>query len=190
MSVKKENIDRFFDYDVLLDSRTILIADSSDDGVDNAMANRFLKAMVILEQSNKNPIRVILKSLGGCIYNGAAMFDSIKNSPCHVTIEVYGCAMSMGAVILQAADERIMQPSALLMLHDGTFGMTDAPRTFENWAAVSKKQRQQMYKIFADRSGRTIRFWEKACANDFILDAGEALKYGLIDKIATPSVAA
>lgn len=190
MAVKKENIDRLFDYDVLLDSRTIFIADSSDDGVDNAMANRFLKAMVILEQTNKNPIRVILKSLGGCIYNGAAIYDSIQLSPCHVTIEVYGAAMSMGAQILQSADERVMMPSALLMLHDGTFSMEDAPRTFENWATVSKKLRQQMYQIFAERSGKTVKFWEKMCANDFILDASEALKHGLIDRIAVAPVEA
>jgi len=186
MAVKKENIDRFFDYDVMLDSRIVMIADSSDEGVDNLMANRFIKAITILEQSNTNPIRVILKSLGGCIYNGAAMYDAISNSPCHVSMEVYGAAMSMGAELLQSADERIMQPSALLMLHDGTFGADGAPRTFENWAAVSKKLRQRMYAIFAKRSGKTVKFWEKMCASDFILDAEGALKHGLIDRIAQP----
>lgn len=188
--LKRENIDRFFDYDVLLDSRTIMVADSSEDGVDNVMANRFLKAMIVLEQSsNKTPIRVVLKSLGGCIHNGAAMFDAIAQSPCHVVIEVYGAAMSMGAILLQAADERVMQPNALLMLHDGTFSVEDAPRTFENWATISKKLREQMYKLFADKSGKTVKFWEKMCANDFILDAPQALKHGLIDRIATRPLA-
>jgi len=188
--IKRENIEHFFNHDVLFDTRTILIADSNDDGVDNSMANRFLKAMILLEHSSHSPIHVLLKSQGGCIYNGAAMYDRILTSPCHVTIYVYGAAMSMGAELLQSADERVMQPSALLMLHDGVFGMEDAPRTFENWAAVSKKLRQRMYRIFAERSGKTARFWERMCASDFILDAPEALKHGLIDRIAGPPATA
>jgi ATP-dependent Clp protease protease subunit len=183
----QHNIENFFDYDVLLDTRTILICDSSDDGVDNSMANRFVKAMAILEHESSDPIRVLLKSQGGCIFNGAAMYDSIAMSPCYITTEVYGCAMSMGSILLQAADKRVMMPSSLLMMHDGTFSMDAETRSFENWAVLAKKLRRQMYEIFAERTGKTIRYWEKMCQSDYILDAKEALKLGLIDQIANPN---
>ena len=184
MAVKRESIDRLFDYDVLIESRLIVLADAGEDGVDDAMANKFLKAMCLLENANTNPIRIILKSIGGDIFNGMAIFDSIQQSKCHMLMEVYGAAMSMGGVILQAADERVMQPHALLMLHDGTFGVDDTTRTFENWAVVAKALRRQMYEILAQRTGRTIRHWEKMCQSDYILTAKEALAAGLIDRIA------
>ena len=184
MTVRRDNIDHFFQYDYLLDKRVILVADSSEDGVDDMMANRFLKAMTILENANKDPITIMLKSQGGCIFNGAAIYDMIALSPCHSTVIVYGAAMSMGAIILQAADERVMMPSSLFMMHDGTFSSEDSTRTFENWATVARKLRQDMYRIFASKTGKTIRYWERKCQSDYILTPVEALKEGLIDRIA------
>lgn len=187
MTVRRDSIDHFFHHDYLLDKRVILVADSNEDGVDDQMANRFLKAITILEHANHDPITIMLKSQGGCIFNGAAIYDAIALSPCHVTIKVYGCAMSMGSTILQAGDERIMTPSSVLMMHDGTFGHEDTPLSFENWAVACKKLRQEMYKIFASRTGKTVRYWEKKCQSDYILTPAEALKEGLIDRIAEPT---
>jgi ATP-dependent protease ClpP protease subunit len=71
-------------------------------------------------------------------------------------------------------------------MHDGTFSMDAETRSFENWAVLAKKLRRQMYEIFAERTGKTVRYWEKMCQSDYILDAKEALKLGLIDEIADP----
>lgn len=78
------------------------------------MANNFLKAMQVLE--GESPVKIILKSLGGCIFNRMAIFDAIHRSPCHLTATLFGAAMSIGAVIL--ANGRQARDAATRALDD------------------------------------------------------------------------
>jgi len=184
MRIAKESIDRFFDYDLHIETRTIYLGDPSEDGVDHLMSGHLIKAVHLFHTTSDAPIKIILNSFGGCVFNGLAIYDAIRHSPCHVTIEVLGSAMSMGAVILQAADDRAIHEHATLMLHDGyDTRINDIPKTFENWAAFGKKSRQDMYRILADRTHKTTRYWEKKCQSDYILTAKEALAEGLVDRI-------
>jgi len=113
-----------------------------------------------------------------------AIYDAIKACPCHVTIEVMGQAMSMGSIILQAADERILHPNSCVMVHDGYDSMHSThPKIFEAWAKQSEKLRKKMYEIYAERSGKDSKYWEKKCAFDFILDAKQAVSEGLADSV-------
>lgn len=183
-AIVRESIDRFFDYDLHVETRTIYLGDStSDEEVGPVLAERVIKALHVLSLKPEEPIKIIMNSLGGCWYNGMAIFDAIRACPCRVTIEVLGSAMSMASVILQAADVRIIHPNATIMVHDGTDAYDGPSRNVERWGDQSKKLRQQMYEIYAKRSGRPVSFWEKKCAHDSILNAQEALEYGLVDKI-------
>jgi ATP-dependent Clp protease, protease subunit len=186
MRLVRESVDRFFDYGLHLETRTIYMGDGSGDAVDEHMAEKVIKAIHLLTSADpEKPIRVILNSFGGCWYNGMAIYDAIRSCPCHVSIEVLGSAMSMGSIILQAADERIIYPNATLMIHDGyeTIGEVP-PKTFEAWAQQSKLTREQMYGIYAERSGKPAKYWEKRCSHDYILSAEQAVSEGLADKIA------
>jgi ATP-dependent Clp protease protease subunit len=89
----------------------------------------------------------------------------------------------MGAVILQAADERIMHSNSIMMLHDGSTALEGSARDVENWSEYLKRQRQLSYKILASRTKHTAKYWERKCATDYILTAEKALAEGLIDKI-------
>lgn len=183
MSVKEGN-ELFFEYDVHIETRTIYMGDSSDEKtVGPEMASKFVKAMHLLHEAGSGPIKILMNTIGGCVYSGFAIYDSIKTSPCEVTIEVIGSAMSMGAFILQAADIRVIYPNAVIMLHDGNESIDAGVRSFENWATFAHLSRKQSYNILAERTGKTARYWEKKCADDYILNADQALKEGLVDRI-------
>jgi ATP-dependent Clp protease protease subunit len=131
----------------------------------------------------EKPITVYINSFGGCWFNGFAVYDIIKACPATVTAYVVGSAMSMGSLILQAADHRVIYPNATVMVHDGSWNVEDTVQSFHNWAEFSKKAQQQMYGIYAGRSGRPPSFWKKKCAADLILSAKEAKELGLVDEI-------
>lgn len=185
MKLHKESIDRFFDYDLHTETRTIYVGDS-DEGVDSLMAERLIKALhLFLAADPEKEIRIILNSAGGYWTHGMAIYDAIMACTAHVTIEVYGNCMSMGSVILQAADERIIHPNTTFMIHDGYEGMSEVtPRTFEAWGKQSKLTRKRMYEIYSERSGKSVLYWEKKCSADFIMTAEEAVALGLADKVA------
>jgi ATP-dependent Clp protease, protease subunit len=189
--IVRESIDRFFDYDVHVETRTIYMGsivsnETYESGTDAILAERMIKALTLLGTTPDKPIRILMNNLGGYWFHGMAIYDAIKACPAHVTIEVFGQAMSMGSIILQAADDRILHPNAWVMVHDGTDGFAGTPKSFEAWAVHSKKIRKKMYEIYAERSGKPASYWEKKCANDYILSAVEAVEEGLADSVSIP----
>jgi ATP-dependent protease ClpP protease subunit len=104
------------------------------------MAMRFLKNLRLLEDVSSEQITVILNTAGGDVYQGLAIYDAIKLSPCPIVIEVHGLAMSMGAIILQAADSRRLMPSAAVMFHCGhDSGPMSNPYELANYVLFGKK---------------------------------------------------
>ncbi len=184
MKYIKEGIDRFLDSDLHVETRTLYIGDS-EEGVDYTTAKNVIKALHILQTMGpEKEINIILNSFGGCWYHGIAVYDAMMGCSCHITATVFGAAMSMGSIILQAADVRVIHPNATVMIHDGYETQVDnTPQTFQNWADYSKITRKRMYDIYAKRSGHPPSYWKRKCAADLILTAEQSVEVGLVDRI-------
>ncbi len=184
-------LEDFFERGVDIESRILYIGtahfseDGDDLGVDARMAEYAIKGLHILNESGKDPIRVFINTPGGNISDGWAIYDAIMASSSPVAIEVYGEASSMGSIILQAGDLRLMHPKAIVMVHDGYNQNTERmpTRSHESWGDWSKRERKRMYELFSKRSGRSISYWERRCAHDSVIDAHETVKVGLADKV-------
>ena len=183
--MSKESIERFFDNHIHVETRTIFLGDGDEGEIDAVVSEGIIKAFHILTNTYQDrPINLFINSFGGCWFNGMAVYDVIKACPCVVNAYVVGAAMSMGSIILQAADMRYIYPNATIMVHDGyETHVNELPQNFMNWAEYSKKTRASMYKIYAQRSGRPTSFWRKKCTADLILTAQEAKEMGLVDAI-------
>jgi len=150
-------IDNWFDLNVDEETRTIYMGsvgkdyDERETGVDNFMAEFFIKGMHILNSVSADPITIIMNNPGGDWYHGMAIFDSIKTSQSHCTIVVHGYAMSMGSIILQAADSRIMMPNSRFMIHYGTDGTYNHAKISEKWADEGKRICWEMENIYIQR---------------------------------------
>ena len=190
----RDDLEKFHDYEIFVPTRTIYLGSQKTDddcsggesGTDALMAEKFIKNMHFLEQVSGEPITVVMNNLGGLWWHGMAIYDTIKNSRCHVILQARGCAMSMGSIIMQAADERVLTPETTVMVHDGYEGFFGTPKSFEAWARESQRCRKRMYEIYAERSGRPVSFWEKKCGSDFILTAAQAVEMGLADRVEGP----
>lgn len=183
-SLYRDSIDRFFDNDLHLETRTIFISDQPDgEGVDTQMAEKIIKSLHLLSSQNLNPIKIILNSKGGSWYDGMACYDAIASCPCPVEIEAIGACMSMATIILQAGDKRTVYPNTTFMIHDGSDSFQGDAKDFESWGEESKRVRQKMYEIYAKASNKPANFWKKKCTTDFILTAEEAVELGLADNI-------
>ncbi len=145
MARTSKELDKWFDNNVDIDNRTIYIGsthkeDGEESGVDNFMAESVIKGMHVLERKNTDQITLLMNNPGGDWFHGMAIYDAIKTSNCYCVIKVYGHAMSMGSVILQAADHRIMTPNSKLMIHYGTNGSGGShTKIFEKWSDEGKR---------------------------------------------------
>lgn len=192
--INKESIDRFYDYDIHIETRTIYMGSTESDmeqgesGVEAIMAERVIKALHLLDQKDE-PITIVMNSPGGDFYHGMAIYDAIKNCQSHITIKVFGMAMSMGALILQAADERIMSPNARFMMHYGYMGMdSNHSKIFKKWADENEKCDKDFERIFLDKIREvnptfTLKELQELLDHDTIYNAQETVAMGLADKI-------
>lgn len=193
----RDDVDKFFDYEIYIPTRTIYMGSVDNDqevgesGTDGAMAERVIKALHILDSSapaGDKPITIIMNNPGGDAYHGLAIYDAIKACKNHVTIVVYGHAMSMGSIILQAADKRVMAPNSRMMIHYGTWGTHDHPKIVYSWAEEGKKfdaWMEQLYlgKIREKHPNFTLKKIQEMCNFDTFINPEEAVALGLADEI-------
>ncbi len=159
-----------------------------ESGTDGMMAERMIKNLTILEGMNSEPITILMNNIGGDEYHGFAIYDAIRACKSPVTIVAMGHAMSMGSIILQAADERVMAPTASQMIHYGTWGIHDHAKTTQQWAKEGQridKWMEQMYltKIREKHPDFKLKALEKMLNFDTFLTAQESIDLGLADKI-------
>jgi ATP-dependent protease ClpP protease subunit len=160
---KKDDVDQFMDNHIYLPTRTIYMGSmsSSDEegesGTDFRMAETVVKALHILDNQDATsikgdkPINIIMNNIGGDIYHGMSIYDAIANCKNHVTVRVYGHSMSMGSIILQSADQRIMTKHSRIMIHYGSFGIHDHTKTMYKWASETKKFDNIMEDIYLNK---------------------------------------
>lgn len=192
MRRQRDDINRFFEYDVDINTRTVYLGSYGGEGdaeVDSRMAERAIKALHLLDSQNRKAITIILNSTGGDVYHGMSVYDAIKACKSKVTIKVMGQAMSMGAVILQAGHKRLIAPNARVMIHYGSMGLEpNHSKIFKKWADECARLDVEMENLLLERIKQTNpRFTRKKlqelCNFDTIMTASEAVQLGLADGI-------
>lgn len=95
--------------------------------------------------------------------------------------------MSMGSLIAQVADRRTMEPQAWFMIHEIACRMPYSKTSLiKDEAEAMERLEQQMFRLYADRTGKPVEYWRKKMhRRDWYLTAEEALAEGLIDEILT-----
>lgn len=169
-------------------------------GVEFRMANRFIKNLDIL--NNIDPQRAILismKTCGGDVPEGMAIYDAITSVSNPVTIVNYTHARSMSSLILQAANKRIMMQNSYFMFHEGTQEVGGTVKQVKSHAEFFAKHFDvTMYSIYADRMKHTsnskvatwkedrIHKWLKEQMDekeDVYLTANDAVQWGFADEV-------
>ena len=181
--INRYNFDKFFEHHLNIDSKTLCIFGD----VDEVMSGNAIKGLHILDNlPNNNEITILLNSTGGDVYEGMAIYDSIMSCKCHVVIKVFGQAFSMGAILFQSADERLVSPNARLMIHYGSLSLDDAVKNTYRWTDEAKKLDRQFEDIILEKIKNKHPKYNRTKVQsllqfDTILDATESINLGLAD---------
>lgn len=133
------------------------------------------------------PVTVILNSPGGSVFAGVALYDFLQKMRAdghHVTVMCLGMAASMGGILLQAGDRRIIGPNARVLIHAVSGGTRGNVYLMEDDLELSKVLWEGLKKILAARSTLTEQQIEdRAHRKDWWISAQEAVKLGFADEI-------
>jgi ATP-dependent Clp protease protease subunit len=192
--LRRDDIQIYFDYDLHIGARRIYLGRPSrvHDGecdTDNTLASNLIKSLNILNEISQDPIFIDINNSGGDVSHGMAIVDAIKASDSHVTITVYGQASSMGSIILQAGDSRIMTPHSHMLIHYGETSLSTTSHSIKNYARHEEITNRKVEDIYLDQIKKVRpRFTRKQLQNlliqDTLLTANEALELGLCNRIS------
>jgi ATP-dependent Clp protease protease subunit len=185
-----EHADDFHRHGLYLPTRTIFIEgdeDNDNNEITMKSSTRDVKNILIVDSLGTGTITIRLDCVGGDVLAGMKIYDAIAACRNHVVI-IADSAMSMGSIILQAADERIMNKNGRVMIHAGEVSYANHPSAIDNWRKYDKKMdtvHEDIYleKIKKKKPRFTREQLQKLLEHDTILTAKEAVDMGLADKV-------
>jgi ATP-dependent Clp protease, protease subunit len=169
-------------YSRLLKDRIVLIGSEISDQLANVVIAQLL---FLMTDDPKKDISIYINSPGGYISAGLAIFDTIRFLGCDVNTYCIGQAASMGALLLAAGTKgkRRALPHSRIMIHQPSGGIMGTSADIKLQAEEILKMKQQLAKILAECTGKSISQILSDSERDFFMSAEEAINYGLIDEI-------
>lgn len=178
--------ERAFDiYSRLLKERIIFLGGPIDDH----LASLVVAQLLFLESENpKEDIKLYINSPGGSVTSAMAIYDTMNHIKPDVATIVVGIAASAAAVLLSSGTKgkRFALPNAEVMIHQVMGGAEGQASDIAITAKHILRTKENLNKILAKNSGKTIEQIEKDSDRDNYMLAEEARKYGLIDEILKP----
>lgn len=173
-------------YSKLLEERIVFLGTPIDD----ISANDVMAQFMHLEyQAPDRDISLYINSPGGSFTAMSAIYDTLRFVTCDVETVCLGQAGTSAALLLAAGTpgKRSALPGARVVLHQPSF-----PEPIQGQAsdlAIQAEElartRVQLEELLALHTGRTVEQVSADIERDRIMDAQQALEYGLVDRIVT-----
>jgi len=133
------------------------------------------------------PITFVLNSPGGSVIAGLALLDYInklRTDGHYVTVVVLGMAASMGGILLQAGDNRVIGKYAQVLIHEVAAGTSGKLWAMDDSVTYFKSLWAQLSEILAERSILTVaQVRARALRKDWWLTSAEAIELGFADEV-------
>ena len=169
-------------YSRLLRERIIFLGTPIDDTV----ANLICAQMLFLESEDPDKdINLYINSPGGDITGLLAIYDTMKYIKPDVSTFCFGQAASAAAVLLGAGakGKRYALPHARVLMHQPWGGVGGQASDIEIQAREILRMKDMINSMLAADTGQSFERITKDTDRDFIIDAAEAVEYGLIDEV-------
>ncbi|MFP4022304.1 MAG: ATP-dependent Clp protease proteolytic subunit [Candidatus Paceibacterota bacterium] len=158
--------------------------------IDDHTANLVIAQLLFLQSEDpKKDIQLYINSPGGSVTSTLAMLDTMNHIKNDVSTVCVGIAASGGAIMLSAGakGKRYALPNSEIMIHQPWGGAEGRASDIEITAKHIIKTREKLNKILAKNTSKSLSNIEKDVDRDFFMSSDEAKKYGIIDKIYSPS---
>ena len=169
-------------YSRLLKERIIFLSGE----INNEMADLIVAQLLFLEAEDPDKdIQIYINSPGGSVSAGFAIYDTMQYIKPDVSTICVGLAASMGAFLLAAGTKgkRYALPNADIMIHQPLGGTQGQAEDIRLQAEKILEIRKRINKILSEKTGQDIEIINRDTDRDYYLNAEDAVKYGLIDKV-------
>ena len=156
--------------------------------VDDAVANLIIAQLLFLEAEDpEKDIHLYINSPGGIVTAGMAIYDTMQFIKPDIQTICVGQAASFGAVLLAAGTKgkRCALPNARILIHQPLGGTQGQASDIAIQAREILRMKDTLNGILATLCNQPIEKVATDTDRDFIMDAQQAVEYGIIDQVIT-----
>jgi ATP-dependent Clp protease protease subunit len=161
--------------------------------IDDMVANVIIAQMLFLASEDpEKDIQLYINSPGGSITAGLAILDTMNLIEPNIVTYCVGQAASMAAVLLACGTKgkRYALPHARVLIHQPSMsGLAGQATDIDIYAREILRMREILNQILADSSGQPLERIARDVDRDYIMEAEQALQYGMIDRIVSSRAA-
>jgi ATP-dependent protease ClpP protease subunit len=125
-----------------------------------------------------------ISSPGGDVFDGLAIYESLRTHSAEVTTHVDSLAASIASVIAMAGDARMIAPAGTMMIHDGHGVTIGNAADMREMADLLDKTSNTIAGVYAARAGGDLVAWRDAMRAESWYSAAEAVQAGLATEVA------
>ena len=160
----------------------ILIYEDIGDGwLGGLSAKRFADDLKALGKLNE--INVRINSAGGSVFDGVAIYNTLRKNGARIIVDIDGLAASIASIIAMAGHEINMAANSFFMIHDpwGVFaGNADELR---EQADLLDKVRGTLVDTYVAQSNAERETVEQMMTDETWMTADEALEHGFVHSV-------
>jgi ATP-dependent Clp protease, protease subunit len=161
-----------------------------DGPIDDSVASLVSAMLIHLESENPDKdINIYINSPGGSITALFAIYDTMQFIKNDIATICLGQAASAAAVLLAAGTKgkRLALPHARILLHQ-PYGQVGYGQVTDLELAAKDilRMRDLLEIILSKHTGQSIERVHNDTDRDFVMEAPEAVEYGIIDTVITP----
>ncbi len=177
------NVERAYDiFSRLLKDNVIFIGQPIDDNV----ANVVIAQLLFLEAEDpEKDVSIYINSPGGVITSGMAIYDTMRFIKNDIVTICIGQAASMAAILLAGGTKgkRFALPNSKVIIHQPLGGVEGQATDILIQADEIRRVKDKVIDILSQHTGQKRDKVAGDIERDFIMEADEALKYGVIDQV-------
>jgi ATP-dependent Clp protease, protease subunit len=178
--------ERAFDiYSRLLRENIVFIGTQIDDNVANLVIAQIL---FLAAEDPEKDISLYINSPGGITTSGLAILDTMNLVEPDIVTYCIGQAASMAAVLLASGTmgKRYALPYSRILIHQPhASGLGGQAADIDIHAREILRTRDILNNILSSATGQPLDKIERDMDRDYIMDAQQAMDYGMIDSIIT-----
>ena len=130
-------------------------------------------------------INVRINSAGGSVFDGIAIYNTLRRNGARIVVDVDGLAASIASIIAMAGDEINMAENATMMIHNPWGVFAGDAESLREQADLLDKVRGQLVTTYANQAIIDQASIESLMDAETWMDAGEALEHGFITAITS-----
>lgn len=155
------------------------IGDEFDE--DGVTAVSFVRA---LRDADGEDVTIHINSSGGSVFDANTMAEALRGYKGHTTASIEGLAASAASYFALTADDVVINPSALMMIHNPWDFVVGDAEDMRKKADMLDKARSTISAQYARKTGRTVDEIEGLMDAETWFTAQEAVEFGLVDRMS------